>query len=152
MPTTNALAKFIHVLCGTSTMGLSIAQYYYLQRALTTQQSTLIRFSQKFSRIIIYISLLLACIPPLSGWFLVGHVPDLGWSVAWVQVAMLLGISILIILLGQLWLLKNLHCKTPTGKNQNTWRYLRIWNISHYLLWLAIILIIRDAVTRSTWL
>ena len=82
------------------------------------------RFSQKFSRIIIYISLLLACIPPLSGWFLVRHVPDLGWSVAWVQVAMLQGISILIILLGQLWLLKNLHSKTPTGKNQNTWRYL----------------------------
>ena len=151
MPQLIDLSKFLHVICGTTLMGLSIASYYYLARADEEKNPQHYTFALGYSRIIICCCLAIACVPPLSGWLLVAKAPTLNWSIGWIKVAMALGISTLALLTLQLYLLSSIKDKAYGIQKKPSLHHTQLWRWSHYLLWLAIVLIIRDAVTQSTW-
>lgn len=152
MPQLIDLSKFLHIICGTTLMGLSIASYYYHARADEENNPQHYTFALGYSRIIICCCLAIACVPPLSGWLLVTKISTLNWSIGWVKVAMTLGISTLALLILQFCLLSKTKDKACSSLKKTSLQHSKLWRWSHYLLWLAIVLIIRDAVMRSTWL
>lgn len=141
------LVKYIHVLFAVTLFGLSIAQYHYLRRAKNSHNDALLSFSVRFSKTIIWTCFSLSIIPPLTGPILVGAIPSLNWSVRWVNVAMVLGISACIQIILQLVLLHLATRNLPISLH----KWWSIFSASNVCLWLCLILIIRDAVSQHTW-
>lgn len=132
-----ALLKQIHLICGTSVLGLSVAQYHYLRRARISKNSQLLAYSTRFSMFTLLACFLLMTVAALTGAQLVQEVATLNWHVRWVLVAISAGIAALGIILLQMLLLK-----------KNAWRS---FTACHIILWLILLLIIRDAVFHQTW-
>ncbi len=138
--------KAFHVLIGVSLLGLLAAEYFYL--LLASRDEKLLRKTLRFSLAIDAVILLIIIVLFFSGYFLMGHY-HFTTHTPWIRAAF-----ILLFLTMLCWLftvvVKMLNYRN--ADNQPTFRFHWLFHACYIMMFILIILIIHDAVMKSTFL
>ena len=137
--------KFLHIICGTIFLGISIAEFFYIARSIHSSDRTIIDYSIKVSyfgdgaAFLCMLVLLITAARLVS----VGHFT---LAVSWIFVAYLAFGTIIL-----LWL-SNLFIKQLYFSKTNISPYaVRAFYFTNITMLFIFIIIIHDAVTQSTW-
>ena len=139
----------LHVMASVAFLGLTVAQYFYIVNSARQRQSALLFYALRVSFIVDGFSALLIIVIFNTATFLV-KTNYLIPPPAWILVAYW-GFSILV----GLWLSNiglKVYYRQLLRKNRNYLALPLIFHISYALMLLLFVILIHDAVTRSTFL
>lgn len=139
-----SILKFLHLVCGTTFFGITIAAFFYIAKSINQGDRSLIDYSLRASYFGDAIILLCIIIQFISAESLVssGHFT---LEVPWIFVAYL-AFSLLILL----WLINLIikrFCLSKTVIN-----FIKSYYLINIMMILIFVIIIHDAVTQSTWM
>lgn len=142
-----SIVKFIHLLFAVSFLGLQIASYYYITTSRNSGSVPLLQYTLKLTLMIDV--LLLAVIASIYGTcaYLVSTNPEVFSGTPWVVAACVL-LTVVTVCFCTNMLIKYKNFKSI---NQNLFKYGALMHVNYIAIILLLILIIRDAVTRSTF-
>lgn len=137
--------KFLHLICGTTFLGLMIASFYYITRSIKKNDRALIAYSLKASYFSDGVIFLIVPIQFLTAAYLV-YTKHLTLAIPWILVAYH-AFATVVLLWAAIFLIKILSLSKKTISSSA----LRIFYLLNSLVILIYVIIIHDAVTHSTW-
>jgi hypothetical protein len=145
------MIRFIHLFISVSFLGFQVAGYYYLVTSLKQNNLSLIRYTIKnilymdaFSLIII-LGIFISCAS------MVMRLPDFSFAIPWVMAACIF-LSLVTFFFFFNLVIKVINLKRIKQACYKKFTYIVWLHINYSLIILMLILIIRDAVMKSTFL
>ena len=139
------MAKFLHLICGTTLFGITIAAWFYIARSIQKGDRALIDYSLRASYFGDSTILLLVLIQLITSAMLVSY-GHFTLAVPWIFIAYHAFATIILLWLGIL-LIKLFYL----SKINIPPAALKVFNLLNVIMMLIFIIIIHDAVTQSTW-
>ncbi len=139
------MLKFLHLICGTTFLGIIIASFFYIANSIKKSDRELIDYSLKasyFGDAIIFFIIIVQLITAIK------LVVDGNFTLAipWILIAHYAFAIVIILWLGIL-LLKLRYLSNPNISSTT----IKIYYLFNIMIILIFIIIIHDAVTQSTW-
>lgn len=143
------IIRFIHLIITVSFLGFQIAGYYYLITGIKQHSIALLRYSLLNSLIIDLVSVLIISGIFLSCNFLVVHGPELSFSITWIKAACIsLGIVTCLFLINMV--IKTINFQQVSKNTYRKFKYCRLLQVNYGIIILLLIVIMHDAVMKST--
>ena len=143
-----ALIKALHLIAGTTLLGLSIASIYYIRSSLHIDDASILRYALKLSFIYDAIVFIAIVFQYISG-FILSNLLIIPHGTPWLSIAYLALTAVTVCWLISVYIRLLNRRKSST---KQTFLFKKTLYIMHACIILLFILIIHDAATQSTYL
>ncbi len=145
-----SIIKFIHITLSISFLGLQVSSYYYLSTAIKERTVKLIDYSLRNTLMVDAVLFFVVIAMFSTCAYLVFHEPGFSFQIPWVHAACVY-LSVVFILFLVNMLIKYVNLQKINRGVFEIFRYKYVLHGNYILIIVGLIIIIHDAVMRSTW-